>query len=169
MNRAIILAVAAALGLTGCASPATETTQTALAAESVRFEDAWVKAADAGMSSAFGQIHNSSTQDVTIATMSTTAAGDVEMHEMVTNSAGEMTMQEIDGGFFIPASGTVELAPGSNHVMLMGLSQPLRAGEEIVISVTFTDGSAIDMTVPVKEYAGANESYDGESDGELTP
>jgi copper(I)-binding protein len=48
--------------------------------------------------------------------------------------------------------------------MFMDVTAPLRAGDDTTITLTFSDASTVDITAPVKEFAGANENYDGEMD-----
>ena len=50
---------------------------------------------------------------------------------------GVMKMREMAGGLDIAAGGKVELKPGSYHLMLMGLKQPITAGAVIKGSLTF--------------------------------
>ncbi len=46
--------------------------------------------------------------------------------------------------------------------MLMGLQKPLVAGEETSFTLTFSDDSTYTFTAPVKDYSGANETYEGD-------
>ena len=85
----------------------------------------------------------------------------LELHETVENESGAMIMREIEGGFVIPAGETLDLVPGGNHIMLMDLTDPLAAGEEVTFTLTFSDDSSYEFTAPVKDYAGANENYEG--------
>ena len=43
----------------------------------------------------------------------------------------------------------------------MDLTAPLVAGEEATFTLTLSDGSTFAFTAPVKDYSGANESYEG--------
>jgi len=52
-----------------------------------------------------------------------------------------------------------ELAPGANHIMLIGLTRPLLAGDEVSVTLTFSDGTEVALTAMVKDYTGANEEY----------
>nr|HPM53032.1 copper chaperone PCu(A)C [Rhodoglobus sp.] len=122
ISRLAVVA-AAALLLAGCAAPAPQA-QVAVESDSVSIADAWVKSADEGMSAAFGVLSNAGDADVTIVSASTEASPMVELHETVANDAGEMVMQPKEGGFVIPAGGTLTLEPGANHIMLMGLAKP---------------------------------------------
>lgn len=165
-TRLGILLAAAALALTGCATadaPAAETPTSS--GDAVTVTDPWVKATEEGMSSAFGEITNPGEEDVTVVSASTEASTMLELHETVENEAGQMVMREIAGGFVIPAGGALTLEPGGDHIMLMSLTHPLQAGEEIMFTLTFSDGSTVEFTAPVKDYAGANENYEhGERD-----
>ena len=162
-----LLLAAAAVALTGCAAPAAPAADEAVAADAVTIGDAWVKSADEGMSAAFGELSNDGEDDVTVVSATTDAAGMVELHETVENESGEMVMREIDGGFVIPAGGALHLQPGGNHIMLMDLTGALRAGDEVTVTLTFSDDSTFAFTAPVKDYSGANENYQGSDDGEM--
>ncbi|MGN7967312.1 copper chaperone PCu(A)C [Microbacterium sp. 22179] len=161
LSRLTALVAVSLLALTGCAA-AERPTEAAPAGETVTIEDAWVKATDEDMSAAFGTLTNSGTDAVTIVSAETDAAGMVELHETVENEAGEMVMREIEGGFSIPAGGSLELVPGADHIMLMGLTGALSAGDEVTVTLTFSDDSTYAFTAPVKDYSGANENYEGD-------
>ena len=150
------------LALTGC-TPESSPTEAAArpAGDTVTIEDAWVKSADEGMSAAFGTLLNSGDDDVTVVTVTSEASDMIELHETVENEAGEMVMREKDGGFVIPAGGTLALEPGANHIMMMDLTGPLTAGSEVTFTLTFSDDSTYEFTAPVKDYSGANENYEG--------
>ena len=77
-----ILLVAAALGLAGCASTDTGTA-TATEADSVTITDAWVKAADSGMTAAFGELENTGDTDAAIVSVTSDASTTLELHEVV--------------------------------------------------------------------------------------
>ena len=158
---AAVLAVSL-LALTGCTgekSPADAVS--APAGDVVTIQDAWVKSAAEGMSAAFGTLSNSGDEDVTVVSVASEASPMIELHETVENDAGEMVMRQIEGGFVIPAGGTLALEPGANHIMLMGLAAPLTAGDEVTFTLTFSDDSTYEFTAPVKDYSGANENYEG--------
>lgn len=163
LPRLAALAAVTLLALTGCsAAPAEPAAPAAPAGDSVTIDDAWIKATDDDMSAAFGTLTNDSGQAVTVVSAATDAAGMVELHETVENEAGEMIMREIEGGFSIPAEGELTLEPGADHIMLMALTGPLVAGDEVTVTLTFSDDSTYAFTAPVKDYSGANENYEGD-------
>ncbi|MGO1850709.1 copper chaperone PCu(A)C [Microbacterium sp.] len=149
------------LALTGCApQSAPADVESVPAGDVVTIEDAWVKAADEGMSASFGTLVNSGEDDVTVVAVASDASSMLELHETVENESGEMIMREIEGGFVLPAGGEFVLEPGANHIMLMDLTAPLRAGDEATFTLTFSDDSTYEFTAPVKDYSGANENYE---------
>lgn len=170
----VALATAVLLALTGCSgsdsaaeqpAASSDATASTTAADSVSVGDPWVKAAESGMSAAFGDLTNAGTEDVTVVSVTTPASPMIELHETVENESGEMVMREKDGGFTIPAGGEMLLEPGGNHIMLMDLAEPLVPGAEVTLTLTFSDESTVELTAPVKDYSGANESYEeGEMD-----
>jgi periplasmic copper chaperone A len=162
-----VVLAAAALALTGCApaGASDDDAAAAPAADGMSLTDGWVKAADSGMSAAFGGLTNSGPQDVTVVSATTEASSMLELHETVENETGELIMREIDGGFVVPAGDTLTLEPGGSHIMLMDLADPLEAGEEVTFTLTFSDDSTYEFTAPVKDYSGANENYVGGDEG----
>ena len=163
MTPALGAALAAVLILSGCAGGQPAETPAASvradAAASVTVADAWVKAADDGMTALFGTVENAGASSITLTGAETDAAEMAGVHETV-ESDGAMTMREKEGGFEIDAGGNLLLEPGANHVMLMGLTGPLQAGDEVTVTLSFSDGSTLDVVAPVKDFQGANEKYD---------
>ncbi len=167
-SRLVSLCAALAFGaaaLTGCGgSDDTAAKETAApsaastAAAPLNFENAWVKAAEKGMTAAFGTLVNTTDADVTVVSAATPVSPMVELHE-VTGSGGQTQMKEKEDGFVIPARGELELKPGGYHIMLMGLKQKLEPGGEVVLTLTFKDGAKSDFTAVVKSFQGGNESY----------
>lgn len=170
ITRLSALSAALLLVLTGCAgtpetAPASSAAETS-AGQTVTIQDAWVKAVDEGMSGAFGVLVNSGDDDAVLVSATTKAAEHVELHETVKGASGEMVMREAEGGFTIPGSGEFALEPGGHHIMLMGLTGPLKAGDEVTVTLTFSDESTSEFTAPVKDFTGANENYDSDHDSD---
>lgn len=88
-------------------------------------------------------------------------AREVQIHEMVM-SGGQMKMQQV-AGWDIPAGGTLELAPGGNHVMLLGLSAQLKPGDTVTLTLTFEQAGDVMVEVPVQD-AAAESMDDTDSD-----
>ena len=75
-------------------------------------------------------------------------AAEVQLHEM-TMTGGTMTMSAVAGGIVVPAGGTVTLAPGGLHLMLMRLGGPLTAGGDVAVTLTFERAGTVDVAFPV--------------------
>jgi periplasmic copper chaperone A len=54
----------------------------------------------------------------------------------------------------IPAGQTVTLSPGGMHIMLLGLTQPLREGQSFPLTLSFDHAGPRQVTVAI-EKAGA--------------
>lgn len=184
--RLTTLAAASAfalVGLTACGGggettpTSTEAASTATAethsAESnhkhvVELHDPWVKAAkEGGMTAMFGMVHNHTDEAVTIVSAKSDVAKMAELHTVVTESDGSSKMIEQEEGFSIPAGGELNLKPGGEHVMLMGLKQDLVPGDTVKVTLTLSNGETVEVEAPVKEYTGAQETYKpGDEHGE---
>ncbi|TCB99624.1 copper chaperone PCu(A)C [Micromonospora zingiberis] len=120
-------------------------------------QDPWVKAADTGMTGAFATLVNDTDSDVTI-TGASSPVSPLELHEMAMQD-GKMVMRAKDGGVVIKAGTEHRLEPGGDHLMLMNLAQPVRAGDEVSFTLTFGDGRTQTFTAVAKPFTGAQESY----------
>ena len=99
-----------------------------------------------------------------LVSVSTTAAKSAEIHKSeVVDGVMKMTPVE---ALDLPMHGTLEMKPGGYHVMLMGLTQPLKKGDEIEIVLTFEKAGEVKARVPVGEVAAGSmdHSMDGSSD-----
>jgi copper(I)-binding protein len=96
-------------------------------------------------------------------------AGSVEVHEMKIDR-GIMIMREMQGGIAVPANSTVELKPGSYHIMFMDVAQPFKEGEKIKASLNFEKAGSIDVEFVVRPVAGnapeMNHDHHGDAHGE---
>ncbi|MGP4975665.1 copper chaperone PCu(A)C [Brachybacterium tyrofermentans] len=129
--------------------------------------DPWVKAADEGMTAAFGTITNGTDADLVLTAVTTPATDMVQLHETTSDGSGGMSMQEKDGGFPLPAGEDLVLEPGGDHIMLMDLPKPLQPGDTLELTLVFSEGTEHPFTATVKDFSGAQEHYaPGEDDEE---
>lgn len=73
-------------------------------------------------------------------------AGRVEVHEMAMDG-DVMKMRELDGGLEVQPGETVELKPGGYHIMLFDLTDRLKEGDMIEVTLEFAEAG--EVTVPV--------------------
>lgn len=69
-----------------------------------------------------------------------------ELHDHI-NDNGVMKMRPVEAIIVEPP--TVELKPGSLHIMLMGLKKELKAGETVKMHLTFEKAGTIEVDFPV--------------------
>ncbi|MGB3761790.1 MAG: copper chaperone PCu(A)C [Ornithinimicrobium sp.] len=179
MNRSPLRSLApglaiGALLLAGCGgsdasssgSADDESTAPRDAAIELELDDGWVKAADEGMTAAFGTLRNDSDEDIVLTSVTSEIADVGELHVTEDDGSGSMVMKPAEDGFTVPAGGEHELEPGADHLMLMSLNQSVETGTMATVTVGADDGQQWSFEVPVREFAGADESYDsGESTG----
>lgn len=77
-------------------------------------------------------------------------AGRVEIHESRMES-GMMMMHPLENGLPLPEGRLVELQPGGNHIMLMGLSAPLEAGDSVELTLDFEKAPDAKVTAWVRQ------------------
>jgi len=64
---------------------------------------------------------------------------------------GVMRMRKLEDGLTVPAGETVTLAPGGEHIMLIGLDAQLEAGESFDIRLEFENAGAQSISVEVRD------------------
>ena len=84
----------------------------------------------------FLTITNSGSREDRLLSGTTPVAAEVQLHTM-TMDGGIMRMRQVADGIAIPARGSVELKPGSYHIMFMGLKRQLRQGGRVPVTLRF--------------------------------
>jgi hypothetical protein len=115
----------------------------------------WTRATPKGASVAGGYVTITNTGSA--ADRLTGGSSDVsrnfEIHEM-SMDGGVMKMRQLKNGLEIPAGATVELKPGSYHIMMMNLSRPLAKGDKVKASLTFEKAGKVDVEFAVEALGG---------------
>lgn len=99
-------------------------------------------------SAAYLEIASSGAADRLISA-ATPAAKAVELHTTV-KTGDVMQMKRIDA-VEIPAGGTAELAPGGAHVMLLGVTERLKDGAQIPLTLTFEMAGEVHLMIPIRK------------------
>lgn len=102
-------------------------------------------------SAAFFVIKNNSDKDIAITSANSDIAEKNELHTHIKENK-MMKMMKIEK-LVVPAKSSLELKSGGDHVMLMGLKKELKAGDEINLELSFSDGDKKNIKVPVKDLA----------------
>lgn len=88
------------------------------------------------------------TTDDRLVSASTSAATEVQIHS-VSTEGGVMTMEEMPDGMPLPAGTPAHLAPGGNHIMLLGVTTPLKPGDTVDLVLTFERADPATVTAQV--------------------
>ena len=106
--------------------------------------------ASAGMAkvgAAFMTLQNAGSDDKLVSATSP-VADHVELHGNI-KDGDVMRMRSVES-IDVPAGGSVQLAPGGVHLMLIDLKEPLKQGETFPLTLTFAQAGAMTIEVPVK-------------------
>jgi len=94
--------------------------------------------------------NNGSTPD-RLVSASTPRAERVELHTMRIDEQGVMRMRELANGMPLPPGREVAMAPGrGEHLMLINLRQPLKAGERFPLVLQFERAGKIQVEIVVE-------------------
>jgi copper(I)-binding protein len=96
------------------------------------------------------QNHNAETDELIGAASNVAEAVEVHISKM---EGDVMTMSRMESVPLEP-SAKVEFMPGGLHVMLIGLKQDLKVGDEVEVTLQFKDNPDITLKVMVKEPDG---------------
>jgi copper(I)-binding protein len=120
-------------------------------ADGMMIKDAYARTAMKGAKSgaAFMQIMNDTGTDDRLIDAKSSIAKKVELHTHKDMGEGVMKMMHVEEGFAIPAGGMHALARGGDHVMFMGLTQDMIAGESVEVTLTFEKAGEIVVQIPV--------------------
>lgn len=116
---------------------------------SVEVKDAWARATPGKAENGAAYLTLQSPTADRLTGASTPAAQKAELHIM-TMEGGMMKMRPL-AGVDLPAGQPVVLKPGGMHVMLLGLTQPLRPGQSFPLTLSFEKAGTREVTVSVEE------------------
>jgi periplasmic copper chaperone A len=124
---------------------------------SLQIGNPWTRATPKGASVAGGymKITNSGTAPDRLIGGSSEVAGRFEVHSMMMEQ-GVAKMRPVEGGLEIKPGETVELRPGSFHVMLMGLKRPLEKGQKVKGTLEFENAGKVDIEYAVESLGTAS-------------
>jgi periplasmic copper chaperone A len=152
MKTSILSACLLALATTALATTALGTTPAAqeFKAGSIEIDNPWSRATPKGATVAAGffVIKNTGTDPDRLVGGTSSAAGKVEVHEMSMDK-GVMKMRPVSGGLEIKPGETVELKPGSFHIMMMNLKQQIEQGKPFKASLNFEKAGPVEVEFKV--------------------
>lgn len=154
--RILFVVLAVAMMLSACGGSSSQ--------GALQVNDPWIRPANmspaagsggmSGMSSsettsaAYMIIRNTGSAADKLIKAQTDAAKTVEIHTTV--KEGEVMKMQPVAGVDVPANGQAELKPGGFHVMLIGITRDLKAGDKVKLTLTFEKAGAVQLEVPVR-------------------
>lgn len=121
-----------------------------VAAASVVATGAWCRPSPNGAKAGGCYVTLKATTNDRLTGGSTPAAGSLQVHEM-TMQDGMMKMGELTQGLPLPAGQAVALAPGGNHLMLIGLTAQLVEGATVPLTLLFASAPAVTVQAAVRQ------------------
>ena len=158
--RLAVLAAAVAAVLHGREAAAVD-----FSVGSIQIGNPWTRATPKGadIAGAYMTLSNKGTAPDRLIGGTSAVAGRFEVHRMSVED-GVMKMRPVDGGLEVKPGETVELKPGSFHIMLMGLKQPLEKGQKVKGTLVFEKAGKVDIEYAV-EALGASSPPGGHGHG----
>ncbi len=92
-------------------------------------------------------------------------AAKAELHESKVDANGVGSMTRLDGAD-IPAGGTLSLERGGLHVMLFGLTKPLKDGERHKATLIFEKAGRVEIEFMIDPPAGQGADHDATAHGD---
>ena len=130
------------------------------ATDAISIVHPWARATPAGArtGAAYLTITNRGATADRLTGVFTSAASSVQVHQE-TEANGVMRMREVTSITVEPGA-TIALKPGGMHIMMIGLQQPLKEGQDFPLTLEFEKAGKIKLRVPVMR-VGAMGSSDG--------
>ena len=122
--------------------------------------DPWARATppSAPAGGGFLKITNTGSAPDRLVSVSSPAADLVQVHEMKMDG-NVMRMRAVENGLEIPAGGSVMLAPGGFHLMMMGLKAPLKQGASVPVTLVFEKAGKIDVDLAVEAMGASTPAH----------
>ncbi|AFN74391.1 hypothetical protein MROS_1153 [Melioribacter roseus P3M-2] len=118
----------------------------------LKIESAWARPAASGHNSAlYMTISNTGDSEDTLYAAKSAAAQIVEIHETYKAGDDMMGMREVDHVEIAPES-SVSFKPGGHHIMLIGATIDLKAGDTIKVDLFFRKNGKLTVEATVKSF-----------------
>ena len=129
--------------------------QTSAQPASVKVDGAWARATVQGQQGTGAFMNITAGEGTRLVGVSTPVAGVAEVHEM--KMEGDVMKMRAIPALDLPAGKTVQLKPGSYHVMLMDLKRPLLKDSTLPVTLRFKNAAGVEsqlnLIVPVATVA----------------
>lgn len=116
----------------------------------VTVSDAYIRGLPPGqtVTAAFMTVNNHQDKDCELVGVASPVASSAEIHEH-SHKNGKMSMRRVSS-LVVPAGGNISLVPGGYHLMMFGLKNSLKEGEEHTITLSFEGCDELTIVAPVQ-------------------
>jgi len=144
MKRILFIFLLTLIGAAGCAK----------SSRPPYAEDPWVREPPPGMSMLAGYmiLHNPSSTELTLTGASSPDFAAVEFHNSVMEDGVSRMRQETS--LVLGAGEALRFVPGGRHMMLIAPGRQFSEGDKVLIELSFSDGSELHITAPVRSGGG---------------
>lgn len=152
MNNFILALVSAVMLVAGTFAAQADMKHTSPMAGDIHIENAWTRATPNGAPAggAFVTLTNNGKMADRLIGASSDVAKVVEVHEMSMDN-GVMKMAHLKDGLVIEPGATVELKPGSFHLMMIGLHKAIAKGDMVKITLEFEHAGQVEVMFPAAQ------------------
>ena len=122
--------------------------------EKIEADNFWVREVPpvSSVTAAFGMLR--SKQETELVSVTSSIAQTVELHTNV-SSDGAMHMRKV-ASISLSSDTPLELSPGGYHIMFIDLKKPLKKGDMVDITLTFSSGYSLLVHAPVRSSSAAH-------------
>jgi copper(I)-binding protein len=155
VKAAGIFALVLAAAVWTCAASAHEYTVGA-----IKIDHPWARATPKGakVGGAYMTLTNTGKEPDRLTGGTAVIAGKLELHEMIT-AGGIMKMRALAKGIEIGPGQTVALKPGSYHLMLIDLKEPLVKGQKIKGTLVFEKAGSVEVEYVIEAMGADTEGH----------
>lgn len=106
-------------------------------------------AATQSVGGGFLTIRNNGKMADRLVSASSPSAAEVQIHTM-SMDGGVMKMRQLKDGIAIPAGASIDLKPGGQHIMFIGLKKPFKQGTKIPATLKFARAGSVQVSFVVQ-------------------
>ncbi len=110
--------------------------------------DPWVRGTVPAQMATGAFMKLKSATDLTLVGVESSIAGVSEIHEM--RMEGDLMKMQAIQRLFLPAGETVELKPGSHHIMLINLREQVKEGKNVPITLIFENSAGAQERIEIE-------------------
>ena len=129
-------------------APPAHAAETNMKESTLHIQNAWAKPNYGPNGAAYFTLHNMGPEPRYLISATSPLSERVELHEHL-HQDGVMKMRKVNGDLEIPTGKTLTFKPGGLHVMLFQMTEKLKDGATLPLTLIFRNGERATIQVPV--------------------